>query len=96
MWPFKPKPHQTTFYDPKVTAIGDPAVREWVSRLVGRCDQLDREVAYCENVLNELRERLAWTAPLPGSPFTEGDRVARDIATMSKGGPKLEPPDPAA
>lgn len=98
MWPFRARPPATQFFDPKVTAIADPALREWVSRLVGRCDQADREIAYCENTLAELRERLAWTTPLPGSPFTEGDRVARDLARMTKGEAPLtlDRPDPAA
>ena len=85
MWPLRRKPVQTVFYDPTVAAIRDPAAREWVSRLQGMVNQLDSRVAYVENNLNEIRERLTWTMQLEGSPFTEGDRIARGIAG--------EPPD---
>jgi hypothetical protein len=97
MWPFKRRLQATTYYDPKVNAIADPAVREWVSRLVGRCDQLDRENAYVQNVCNELRERLTWTTQREGSPFAEGDRIAREIARGQQNVPlTLDKPDPAA
>lgn len=95
MWPFHTKPpHRVTqFYDPTVEEIRDPALREHVSRLNGRCDQLAREQAYFTNLVNELRERLMWTTQREGSPFTEGDRVAREIATAAtQGSLKLEPP----
>lgn len=88
---------QTRFFDPAVAAIRDPALREHVSRLNGRCDQLAREQAYFTNLVNELRERLTWTTQREGSPFTEGDRIAREIAAASGHQPlKLEPPEPPA
>lgn len=83
MWPFTRKPTQprrTVFYDPLVEEIRDPAAREWASRVLGLINQLEGRVAFVENNLHELRERLTWTSQLDGSPFTEGDRIARGIA----------------
>lgn len=89
----KPPQRLTAFHDPAIAEIRDPALREHVSRLNGRCDQLAREQAYFTNIVNELRERLTWTTQRDGSPFAEGDRVAREIAAAATQGPlKLEPP----
>lgn len=95
MWLFrKPPVLVTQYYDPAINEIRDPAVRELLSRLQGRCDQLEREQAYFTNIANEMRERLQWTVQLPHSPFEEGDRVAREIATGATGkGLKLKPPE---
>jgi hypothetical protein len=66
------------------------------SRLTGLINQLTARVAYVENNLYEVRERLTWTTQLPGSPFTEGDAVARGIAAGAPApGLKPEPPEGA-
>jgi hypothetical protein len=89
MWPFRQRYQaHTYFYDPDIGAIRDPAVREWVSRVLGLITQLDGRVAYVENNLSEIRERLTWTTQLDGSPFTEGDRIARGIAGGEKAPPE--------
>jgi hypothetical protein len=95
MFGFKRKPRATEYLDPLVAAVRDPAAQEALSRLQGRCDQLEREQAYCKNNLAEIRERLVWTVQIPDSPFERGDRVAREIESGVKppdGTLKLEPP----
>ncbi len=86
----------TRFYDPAIAAIRDPAARELLSRLQGRCDQLQREQDYVKNVAEEIRERLTWMVQLPGSPFEVGDRVAKEIAAATREDRplKLEAPEP--
>ena len=87
---------RTYYHDATIRAIRDPAAQELASRLTGLVDELTARVAYVENNLYEVRERLTWTSQVDGSPFTAGDAVARAIASGAPApGLKPEPPEGA-